>query len=408
MCYKYRFGNTGKIEEKKAEEYCLKSCLNGSKFALGMQNLFGWQTEKNEKKAFEIFTEIVENDPNCETKIIKNSLFLLGRCYNNGEGCTKNLIKAMTYYEKSIALGNINAMYNLALVNEFGEGIPKNIRLAMELYEKASNFNHLKAINNLSIIYYKGNEKEGIQINVEKSLELIERAVEQEFPLSMSNLAFLIKDGNEKLGIKKDFNRAIQLYHRASELNYADAMNSLAIIYKNGDKKNGFKKDVFKAIELYERAIKLGELKALYNLAIIYEKGDVDCKIEPDFIKCCSLLYQRFSSDDDKASKRRFLYLIEKEQKNLVWRTDYHIYWKKDINLNKKINLILLISKNRNVLSKDNSLIKHVFVKGISFEIIKYLCHFSPCETMKEDEKIPPPQKTPNNTPNNQKNCIIF
>ena len=75
----------GARDDKKAEEFCLLACSEGSRMALGMKYLFGWQTEIDQKKAFEIFDQICEeNDKKNEE--LKYSLFLLGRCYNNGHG----------------------------------------------------------------------------------------------------------------------------------------------------------------------------------------------------------------------------------------------------------------------------------------------------------------------------------
>jgi TPR repeat protein len=94
-----------------AEEHCLLACEKGSKLALGMKYLFGWQTETDHKKAFEIFKQICEeNDQNNEE--LSYSLFFFARCYHNGHGTEKCIKYAIKFYEKAIELGNSNAMFN--------------------------------------------------------------------------------------------------------------------------------------------------------------------------------------------------------------------------------------------------------------------------------------------------------
>ena len=92
IAFKYTFGIFSNKNKKKAEEYCLKACSEGSRLALGMKHLLGFQTEVDHKKAFQILNQIKEeNGDNKKKDLIEEkeqsySLFLLGRCYNNGHG----------------------------------------------------------------------------------------------------------------------------------------------------------------------------------------------------------------------------------------------------------------------------------------------------------------------------------
>ena len=155
-------------------------------------------------------------------------------------------------------------------------------------------------------------------------------------------------------------------------------MNNLAIIYQFGDEEEGVQKNVLRAIELYEKAIEFGESYSLFNLALIYEFGNKEEKIDIDINRACSLFFQRILIDEDEKSKNRFEDLILKHQNQVVWRKDYHLYWKTKENktsFNQKIILLLLISKHKKDLKNKN--LNFVFVRGITIEIIKYFCHFS-------------------------------
>ena len=79
-----RFGIGCIRDDNKAEEFCLLACSEGSKLALGMKHLFGWKTETDNKKAFQIFNQTSEES--IKDDELKYSYFLLGRCYHNGEG----------------------------------------------------------------------------------------------------------------------------------------------------------------------------------------------------------------------------------------------------------------------------------------------------------------------------------
>jgi hypothetical protein len=151
------------------------------------------------------------------------------------------------------------------------------------------------------------------------------------------------------------------------------SLNNLANMYRHGYE--NIKKDIPKAIQLLEKAIKMGDVKPNYNLGVIFENGDVDFKIEKDIDRSCFLFFTSFSKNHSH-SKKKFLNLINNHQHLIFWRKEYHIYWnsKEEFLLNRKILLILLISKYRK--SSSISILNNIFIKGITFQIIQYLAHF--------------------------------
>ena len=380
LSYNHRFGVNCKQDFKKAEDYCLLACSEGSKLALGMKHLFGWKTEKDEKKAFEIFNQIVENEKDDTSfEELRCSVFLLGRCYDNGFGTERDIHKSLEYYEKGSEMGEGCSMYNLACIRQDGDdGTEKNVKLSKDLYKKVIklNVNISSALNNLANIYKNGDESQNVKKNIPKAIKLYERAIENGDRDAMFNIARFYEKGDKKEGFEKNFSLSIHYYEIAAKLGHSSAMNNLGIIYECGKEKYGIKKNVRKAFELYEYGCSLNNIYAMYNLAFLYKEGDQGAKIERDINKACSLYFQRFSVDDHQSSMKHLMEIFKNSQNEIVWRQEYHTFWNKESNLNPKIIFLLLISKHRNEM-KNKPLIKGVFVKGITLKISKYLCHFS-------------------------------
>ena len=70
------------------------------------------------------------------------SQYLLGYCYENEVGATKDYKKAVEWYKKAAEQGYKYAQYNLAICYESGKGVYKDINKAIELYQQAANQNH--------------------------------------------------------------------------------------------------------------------------------------------------------------------------------------------------------------------------------------------------------------------------
>ncbi|UZO03807.1 uncharacterized protein OCT59_024209 [Rhizophagus irregularis] len=63
---------------------------------------------------------------------------MLGYCYNNGIGTKINKQKAFELYQNAAILGDDTAQFNLALMYEEGDGITKDIGKAIYWYEKSA------------------------------------------------------------------------------------------------------------------------------------------------------------------------------------------------------------------------------------------------------------------------------
>ena len=120
--YKFFYANGVPKNEKKAKKLCLKSCYRGNKFAKGMKYYFGWETKKNEKKAFQLFTDSLNEDPSFQSPDTSYSLNFIAFMHYNGRGDLKvDILKAIQLYEKAFLLNNSSAMFNLAIIYEEGK-----------------------------------------------------------------------------------------------------------------------------------------------------------------------------------------------------------------------------------------------------------------------------------------------
>ena len=138
-----------KKNEAQAIELCLESCSKGSKLGEGMKHLFGYKTEKNEKKAFEIFKQGVEEDKEINKKETPYFIFFLARCYDLGTGVEKDIKKTIELYEIAIRYDLPSAIYNLATLYDCEIGvvqIEKDIQKSIKLYEKSASLGNSDAI----------------------------------------------------------------------------------------------------------------------------------------------------------------------------------------------------------------------------------------------------------------------
>ena len=158
----------------------------------------------------------------------------------------------------------------------------------------------------------------------------------------------------------------LDYYLQAVELDNYSAMNNLACIYLRGE---GVKMNLEKSVELFERSTKLGCTIAMSNLAWVYQCCE---NIEKDLEKSAHYYFRHFVCEKSETSKKKLISILHDHK--ITWKMDYHPFWNSQDGLDLQILTILCISKSRS--SSAFPIVKFVFVKGISINIIKFLCHF--------------------------------
>jgi TPR repeat protein len=89
------------------------------------------------------------------TKGNANAQFQLGTLlYESGNA--DDLPKALSWFEKAAAQGEVRAMFNAGLMYQQGTGARKNIPKAMQYFESAAAKNDSRSAFNLGLLYYEG------------------------------------------------------------------------------------------------------------------------------------------------------------------------------------------------------------------------------------------------------------
>ncbi|RYG63934.1 sel1 repeat family protein [archaeon] len=162
--------------------------------------------------------------------------WLLGTCYEQGQGVPEEVTDAVKWFRKAAERGNIKGCYSLGLCYEQGRGVGVDYERANSLYRcvstlEASEFKCKDLAKNRSI-YWNTNE-----VSTEL-LMWIRIAASHGSPMALFYLARCHERGN---GISRDEVNAMRLYQRAAEAGSVEAMKELAGCYKAGLK--GLPKD---------------------------------------------------------------------------------------------------------------------------------------------------------------------
>ena len=135
--------------------------------------------------------------------------YMLGVCYDNGRGVTKDSVEAVNRYRMAAEQGYMKAQINLGFCYENGSGVTKNPEEAADWYRRAAEQGYAPAQYNMGICYANGR---GVTKDPAEAINWYRMAAEQGHSTAQYNLAFCYKNGN---GIKKDENIALYWYEKA-------------------------------------------------------------------------------------------------------------------------------------------------------------------------------------------------
>ena len=258
------------------------------------------------------------NDIECYYDIIYNNI--KKNYYTVTKLCEQAIVCNNAY--EHIILNILGAKYGN------GEGVIQNYQKAHELFEKASNKNNSTATNNIGVLYFNG------------------------------------------WGVKKNYDVAIKLFTTAFQDNNIHATIALADAFYYG---KGVKQDYTRAIELYKKAIKKNKnnykSRALCNLGNMYKNGN-GTPINYD-------LAAKHYATYCHAKNKDIIAYINLKYRDIFWKIYLHRWWPNKENINKKIIILLLISKYKK-FSKYQYI--DYFVKGICMIVIKYVAIFEKIE----------------------------
>eukprot|EP00808_Paulinella_micropora_P016351 g45881.t1 len=206
-----------------------------------------------------------------------NAQFILGQCYQKGDGVENDMTKAAQLYKLAAAQGHTGAQCCLGLCFRNGDGVEKDLAKAAEMYQLSAAQGYSNTQFILGQCYQEG---DGVEKDMNKAAQLYKLAAAQGHTESQCFLGHCFRNGD---GVEKDLAKAAEMYKMAAEQKFQDAQYFLGRCYQNGD---GLEKDLAKAVKFYKLAAAQGFPRAQFALGSCYENGD---GLEKDSAKAVEL-----------------------------------------------------------------------------------------------------------------------
>ncbi len=174
------------------------------------------------KTAFELYTSLA-SDSNAD------AMTSLGFMYQNAQGCKKDDIKALEYYEKAAELKQPYALFNLAILYMNGLG--------------------------------------GVEHDQFRAHELHMEAATRDVPPAMYEVALMLERG---LGCVANYSEAAFWYEEGAKRGHLESFNNLGVLYKDG---HGVELNEARCFLCFSKAADGGLAEGLYNLGQLYDQG---------------------------------------------------------------------------------------------------------------------------------------
>ncbi|MDE5887410.1 MAG: hypothetical protein K2H46_07480 [Muribaculaceae bacterium] len=230
-------------------------------------------SESDNAEAFELLAEIENSKDNHQeaTRLFEkaaslgqvDAMFNIALIYEHGKGVEQDLRKAMMWYKAAAEKGDEKAMVNLGGLLESGPEEIQNHKEAFNWYLKAAEKGYGRAWNEVAHCYKYGI---GVEQSGDKAYENYLKAVEIDNPgQTFFNLYLLFADGKT---FAKDMEKALPWLLKAAELKEPVANFHLGLLYKNG---LGVEQDGMEAFKQFKIAAESGHPHALYELGAVYK-----------------------------------------------------------------------------------------------------------------------------------------
>jgi TPR repeat protein len=224
----------------------------------------GIGTQKNTEEADRYFKSAFVGFSSLEVQSHDDKLqYRIGQMLYTGTGIKKDIPAAISYFEKSAKLGNVNAQYLLGkLWLETGTGDPLK---AVAWIEKAADGGNASAQYALAKFY-----RDGIYVekDMQKALKLFTLSAEQKNDYAAYQLGRLYYRNED---IPKDITTAVKWLTFSSDLGNQFAQYALAKLYSLG---GDVPKNISKAIKLFTLSAEQKNEYAEYQLGKLYLFGE--------------------------------------------------------------------------------------------------------------------------------------
>lgn len=271
--------------------------------------------QENQREAVRLYEEgkraLEEKDYDSAYKFFQTSVDLgnidaiyeLSECYYWGRGSDINYDKSISLIRLGLDKENNNCLFLMGRAFGNGNGIDKDIDKAKTYYRRTiDECSDKKVIGkaqcNLANILWD-------EINSDESksdvIALYKEAIKNGSTISMYNLGHNFDIGYK---VNRDYMVAYDYYRMAAEHNHPDAQAELGWMYEKG---HGVPQDYYKSSYWYNLAAKNNHLVAMVNLGNHYMNGNgVECNKEKGF----SLYMKAYALRKNDESVSALLYLI--------------------------------------------------------------------------------------------------
>lgn len=200
---------------------------------------------------------------------IVDAQYMLAKCYADGSGIKKDLVKAASWYSSAAAQGHAAAQYELGLLHMNGIGVAQDQVEAEKCLCAAGERGHVQAQKYLREFYDKRYmEEESWSLKI-KAAYWEEKTAQQGDPESQWRMGLFYKGRNPL--------NSVYWLQRAADHGAAEAMYELGLLYSSDEENNFFEQDCETAAKMFRKAAELGHVKSIYELGRYYYLGnDVD------------------------------------------------------------------------------------------------------------------------------------
>lgn len=232
-----------------------------------------------------------------------DAIYELSKCYYRGQGVNADNDKAIDILRQGLDKGCDNCLFLMGQVLHEGEGVDKDLDKAKFYYRKAVDVCSDKKIigwaqGNLASILWDEIHSESDKSTV---IDLYKESIKNGNEFSMYSLGKIFDDGNK---VDRDYLVAYDYYRMAAEHNHPDAQAELGWMY---DKGHGVSRDYYKSAYWYKLAAENNHVIAIVNLGTHYMNGNgVECNKEKGF----SLYMKAYSLRESDESVSALLWLI--------------------------------------------------------------------------------------------------
>lgn len=174
---------------------------------------------------------------------VREAQWLLARCYDEGLGVERNIIRAVSWHLKAGEQGYPPAENHLGSCYQNGDGVPQDDTEAVQWYRRAAEQGYAIAQANLAWCYDTGC---GVAQDEAEAVKWYRQAAEQGDYTSQFNLGVHYEWGS---GVEQDKQEAIKCYQKAADKGYEKAAEALERLTSEVDAEKKDKQEKAKAAE---------------------------------------------------------------------------------------------------------------------------------------------------------------